>query len=78
MAFQKTEPQAFSTNQRPEIPMAQVESHQIACIGYEATTKTLAVQFTRGTGAIYHYPNVEQGTFAAFMAAESKTEPEAA
>lgn len=54
------------------IPMVQVKSNQIACIGYDATRRTLSVQFTRGTGAEYHYPNVAPETHDAFMAAESK------
>lgn len=55
----------------PAIPMTQVKSNQVACIGYDTASKTLAVQFTRGTGAVYHYPNVEPKVHADFMAAES-------
>lgn len=53
------------------IPMLPVTSHQVAAIGYDAGTKTLAVTFTRGPGAIYHYPNVEPKQHADFLAAES-------
>ena len=30
------------------------------------------MKFTRGNGAVYHYPNVEQKTHDDMMAAESK------
>lgn len=67
------EPQPFATTPRPPILLAQVESHKIAAIGYEAASKTLAVQFcTRGPSHFYHYPNVEPELHQAFMAAESK------
>lgn len=64
---------AFSDKAYTPIAMALVESNQVACIGYDAPTKTLAVQFRRGLGHIYHYPDVEQETFDAFMTAESKS-----
>lgn len=57
--------------ERIEIPLTPVRSNQVKAIGYDAATKTLAVSFTRGAGAIYHYPNVEPDTHAAFVAAES-------
>jgi len=63
--------QAFSEDPMPAIPLSPVKSGQVKAIGYDAPSKTLAVTFTRGTGAIYHYPNVEQETFNAFMGAES-------
>ena len=64
-------PQEFEDSAAPFIAMDSVESNQVAKIGYDAETKTLAVTFTRGTGAVYHYPNVEQATYDQFMAAES-------
>ena len=64
-------PQAFSDNPRPQIALTPVTSNQVAAIGYDAGTRTLAVTFTRGLGAIYHYPNVSQETHDAFMQAES-------
>jgi hypothetical protein len=67
-----TEPQAYTDSEYVPIPMSPVESHQVAAVGYDAETKTLAVTFTRGAGAIYHYPEVEPEVHAAFMAAESK------
>jgi len=64
-------PQDFEKGRAPFIAMDSVESNQISKIGYDPETKTLAVTFTRGGGAVYHYPNVEQATFDAFVAAES-------
>jgi hypothetical protein len=54
----------------PDIPLTPVKSNQVAAIGYDPVTKTLAVTFTSGT-AVYHYPNVEPKVHADFMAAES-------
>ncbi len=56
---------------RPAIALEPVESNQVKAIGYDAATKTLAVTFTRGAGAIYHYPDVEPETYEAFKGAES-------
>ncbi|CAN7323148.1 KTSC domain-containing protein [Variovorax sp. LjRoot84] len=67
-----TEPQGYTDVEYVAIPMTPVESHQVAAVGYDAATQTLAVTFTRGAGAIYHYPNVQPQVHAAFMAAESK------
>ena len=67
------DPQPFSKEPRPPIKLALVHSRKIAAIGYDAATKTLAVQFnSRGPAAFYHYPNVEPETHQAFMDAESK------
>jgi hypothetical protein len=63
---------AFSEQEYVAIPMTPVTSNQIAAIGHDAATSTLAVTFTRGTGAVYHYPNVPRETYEAFLAAESK------
>lgn len=71
MAKKFTVAQAFETDPRPQIPLTDVESSQVKAIGYDAAAKTLAVSFTRGSGAIYHYPAVEPETHAAFVAAES-------
>ena len=51
--------------------MDSVDSSQVKAIGFDPETKTLAVTFTRGLGATYHYPNVSQETYDAFIAAES-------
>lgn len=67
------EPQPFSTQPRPPILLSQVQSRQIAAIGYDEATKTLAVQFcSRGPSHFYHYPDVEPEVHQAFMAADSK------
>ncbi len=65
------EPAAYSGKPRPPIALTAVNSSQVRAIGYDPATKTLAVQFTRGAGAVYHYPNVEPETHAAFVGAES-------
>lgn len=66
-----TPPQAFANEARPPIELSTVNSSQVKAIGYDPATKTLAVTFTRGTGAIYHYHQVEAETFDAFKGAES-------
>lgn len=64
-------PAAFSEKPRPPIALTPVVSNQVGAIGYDAATKTLAVQFTRGAGAIYHYGGVTPEQHAAFVGAES-------
>lgn len=71
MTKQYTAPQAFSENERPEIELYPVESNQVKAIGHHEESETLAVVFTRGAGAIYHYPNVTKETYEAFKGAES-------
>lgn len=66
-----TEPKPYSEDEYVAIPMTPVESNQVKAIGYDAETKTLAVTFTRGAGAIYHYSDVESQVHADFMSAES-------
>lgn len=63
---------AFSEKSYVAIPLTPVTSDQVAAIGYDDATSTLAVTFTRGPGHIYHYPGVFRQTYEAFMAAESK------
>jgi hypothetical protein len=64
-------PQAFSEEPRPPISLEPVNSNQVKAIGYDEETQTLAVTFTRGMGAIYHYPLVSKDTFQAFKTADS-------
>jgi hypothetical protein len=64
-------PQAFTDEPRPIIALKAVDSSQVKAIGYDEKTSTLAVTFTRGTGAIYHYPDVPKTTYDAFMASDS-------
>lgn len=53
------------------IPMKEVDSNKIKAVGYDEAARTLAVTFTRGNGAIYHYPDVEPQVYADFINAES-------
>lgn len=55
------------------IALDAVESSQIAAIGHDPETNTLAIQFAAksGTGSVYHYSNFTADDFAAFKAAES-------
>jgi hypothetical protein len=65
------QPAQDCTNEaRPLISLQPVVSKQIASIGYDSDTKTLAVTFNRGT-AIYHYENVEPDLAHRFRTAES-------
>ncbi|MDD2657982.1 MAG: KTSC domain-containing protein [Candidatus Pacebacteria bacterium] len=66
-----TAPQDYSKDPRPAIALTPVKSNQVKAVGYDADTLTLAVTFTRGAGAIYHYPNVTPEAHAAFVGAES-------
>ena len=59
----------------PKIPLQPVDSSQLAAIGHDAHTSTLAIRFKNWKGeetSLYHYANVDAETFAAFLAAESK------
>jgi hypothetical protein len=56
---------------RPDIALHEVKSSQVKSVGHDPKTNTLAVQFTRGTGAIYHYPNVSSEAHQAFVKADS-------
>jgi hypothetical protein len=57
----------------PQVKMSPVESSQIASIGHDPATNTLAIRFKgkTGPGSLYHYPNFTAEQFAAFQAAES-------
>lgn len=72
MSFKKTPAAAFTDKAYAHIPLAAVESNQVAAIGYDAESSTMAVTFTRGQGHVYHYPNVAAELHQQFMAAESK------
>lgn len=57
------------------IPLTPVDSSQINAIGYDAASKTLAIQFkgySGKVGATYHYANVTPAQFAEFNKADSK------
>ncbi len=72
MPRQFSAPAAFSDKPYTAIPMTPVTSNQVGAVGYDPATKTLAVQFARGAGAIYQYPGVDQKVYDDFMASESK------
>ena len=57
--------------ERLDIPLMPVKSAQVAAVGYDPITKTLAVTFTRGAGTVYQYPDITAATHAALLAAES-------
>lgn len=61
----------FNQTGYSDIAMTPVVSSQVKAIGYDAATKTLAVTFNHGVGAIYQYPDVQPEVHAAFMASES-------
>lgn len=71
MAKTDTAPAPYVDEPYVAIPMRPVTSKQVKAIGYDESTQTLAVSFTRGTGAVYHYPGVTPELHANFMAAES-------
>lgn len=54
-----------------QIALDSVESSQIAGIGYDAASQTLAIQFKSGKQAVYHYANVDAALYQEFSAAES-------
>lgn len=60
---------------RPEITLQQVVSSQIAAIGHDAATNTLAIQFPASgsrPATLYHYENFTAEKYQEFSAAESK------
>lgn len=58
------------------IEMTPVVSSQLAAIGHDAASSTLAIQFPpkKSTGVVdvYHYQGVSADLFAEFLAAESQ------
>ena len=52
MSTKRTPAAAFSDKEYKAIPMQAVQSNQVAAVGYDAATKTLALSFTRGPGHI--------------------------
>ena len=64
--MERTEPKS--------IALTGVKSSQLAAMGHDPETNTLAIQFHSGSdkpGSIYHYANVTAEQFAAFRDAES-------
>jgi KTSC domain len=58
------------TKPAPIITLAPVKSSNIAATGYDAASKTLAVQF-KGGGRVYHYADVPESIFTDMSKAES-------
>lgn len=59
----------------PTIPLTPVESSQLAAIGHDPATNTLAIRFkAKGDrpGNLYHYQNVTAKDYEDFQKAESK------
>lgn len=54
----------------PTIALIPVKSSNIAATGYDAASKTLAVQF-KGGGKVYHYAGVPESVFGDMAKAES-------
>lgn len=57
-----------------KITMDSVESSQIEAVGYDAESKTLAIQFKgkgEKSGSVYHYSNFTSHDWQAFRDAES-------
>ena len=55
------------------IPLMKVESSQIAAIGHDAASQTLAIQFFHKSapGNVYHYGNFTAEEYTEFAGAES-------
>ena len=55
------------------IPLQSVKSSQIAAVGYDASSETLAIQFHTGVerGIVYHYAPVPSGMYYSLLGAES-------
>lgn len=49
--------------------MVSVDSSNVAAVGYDDETETLAVEFN--SGSVYHYSNVSRDTFEALRDAPS-------
>lgn len=56
---------------RVDITHKPVDSSQVATIGYDPATKTLAMTFKHGAGAEYQYPGVTQEQYDALAGAKS-------
>lgn len=54
---------------KPKIPMDDVKSSTVKSVGYDAPSRTLAVQFA--SGGTYHYHGVAPEVHTSLMKAES-------
>lgn len=60
--------------EHPIIPMSPVESSQLAAIGHDLATNTLAIQFKSYSdkpGSVYHYANFTPEKFEEFQTSKS-------
>lgn len=71
MNVQAIAPATDKADEYTPIPMAPVTSNQVATVGYDAGTRTLALTFTRGPGTVYHYPDVDAQLHQDLLAADS-------
>lgn len=74
MSFTKKPAQAFETTPRPSIALARIVSERVAACGYDAESRTLAVQFKPKPGdlaPVYHYPEISPEQYATFTATET-------
>ncbi len=55
----------------PDISLTTVKSSQLKQAGYDPITKTMALSFKHGKGAVYHYPGVTQEQFDEFQKSKS-------
>lgn len=53
----------------PTIPRHPVSSSNIASVGYDPASRTLAVEFK--SGGVYHYPGIDPEQHRAFVSAPS-------
>lgn len=66
MAFTRKPAQATEAGPRPPIALIRVKSEQLASLGYDATSQTMAAQFLPkevGPAAVYHYPGITPEAF---------------
>lgn len=66
--------QAFETTPRPPITLARIVAERVAACGYDAESRTLAVQFKPKPGdlaPIYYYAEITPEQFATFTAPET-------
>ena len=61
MTFTRKPAQAVETDPRPPITLIRVKSDQLACLGYDPATMTMAAQYRPQSGNaahVYHYPGI--------------------
>lgn len=73
--YPKPDPKAVAKISRDRIPTTPVKSSQLAAVGYDRASETLAIRFkgrSDGTpGALYHYSNVSPSVHKSLLEAES-------